>query len=73
MRPSASELLANPIFDAIREKSNETVAPYKVSLSFDKKVYNIDYTTEEMEVRGVSKSKLLQYFISKCVEESFKK
>jgi hypothetical protein len=46
-RPTAGELLGNPIFDAIREKENETIAPYKVSLGFDKKVYNINYETGE--------------------------
>ena len=44
MRLSASELLKQSIFDGVRDKNNEGIAPYKVSLAFDKKIYNIDYT-----------------------------
>jgi hypothetical protein len=27
----------------VRDKNNETIAPHKVSLSFDKKTYNVNY------------------------------
>ena len=47
LRPTAGELLKESIFDSIREKENESVAPHKISLSFDKKNYKIDYENDE--------------------------
>ena len=43
MRLTASELLKNKIFDDVRNKNNESTAPFKVSLQFDKIVYNFNY------------------------------
>jgi hypothetical protein len=72
MRPTASELLSHSIFDAIREKENETIAPNKVSISFDKITYNIDYYTQDVNPKAGTKADIMKYFISKLVEEYYK-
>jgi len=37
LRPTARELLKNPIFDEIRIKDNEISAPHKIVLEIDRK------------------------------------
>ena len=46
MRPSAKELLKNPIFDEIRIKENEICADYKINIDIDKDD-PLDYDLDE--------------------------
>ena len=34
-RPSAKQLLKNPIFDQVRVSENEAIAQYKIKMKFD--------------------------------------
>ena len=46
-RPTAKELLKNPIFDEIRIEENETISPHKIVLGFDRGTrYQIDEDDE---------------------------
>ena len=50
LRPTAKELLKHPIFNSIRIKVNETVAPCKIIIDIDKnrsRNYEKDVTKEE--------------------------
>ena len=42
-RPSARQLIKNPIFDSIRVTQNEKTSPHTVKLSVDSKSQGIDY------------------------------
>ena len=71
-RKTALELLQNKVFDGVRDKNNETIAPHKISLSFDKKTYNVDYDKNKLQEAAGSEKQIMKYFVTKIVQEAFK-
>lgn len=48
-RPSAKQLLQNPIFDDLRQKNNENAAPFKIKLFFDKNSLACDHSNSKVD------------------------
>jgi p38 MAP kinase len=71
-RQTANELLQHKIFDKVRDRNNESIAPHKISLSFDKKTYNIDYEKNRLRQEAGSEKQIMKYFVTKVVQEAFK-
>ena len=53
------ELLQHKVFDGVRDTNNETIAPHKVSLSFDKKIYNLDYENNKYQQQAGSEKQIM--------------
>lgn len=65
-RPSAKQLLKNPIFDSLRVSSNEKTSPYTVKLSVDSKEQMIDY--EKCNFKAELNSKLMKAIIKETMK-----
>ena len=62
-RPTASELLKNPIFDGIRIKDNETKAPFKIAMNL--KVNSKSKTQDGDVIRNLKMDVLKEIYKNK--------
>jgi hypothetical protein len=65
-RPTAKQLLKNPIFDKIRDPMNEKAAPFKIKIKFDAPGDD-DETNYSEEISDQKKQK--QRFLKMIVKE----
>ena len=69
MRPTAKELLSNPIFNDMRIAENEIQAMHKISIEIDKE-HPIDY--EEQNGHNVGHKELMDEIKIDIIKESFR-
>ena len=69
-RPTASQLLENPVFDKIRSKENEIVAQKTIKLQMDLEKYAFDYGSDGEEPQD--NLELQCKFLKLIIKESIK-
>lgn len=68
-RPTAKELLQQPIFNQIRVPGLEASAPFKVNIDIDRNEFQFNYETNGSELSGSETKFILNSFKKFVIDE----